>query len=304
MAKLAIGFITYNELTAKYLPYFLKSLKGQNFQDFEVFVADNSEEENNKNKEYIKNNYPDIDFKWMGKNIGFARAYNQLIEKAKNKDCEYFLIINPDTLLEQDTIQKLIAYATEYATEYASFCPKILSWDFENNKKTSTIDSCGLIMPKALRFRDFAQGEADRADTDNKNIIGPSGACGLFKISALEKVKDEHGYFDERMFMYKEDCDLAYRLFVNNFKSKCVDRAIVYHDRTAKESKGFFESRKAKSENIKKWSLVNQQLIFRKHWDKQALLAKMSILYYQLKIFVYILFFERYLLKYFFKAKK
>ena len=55
MQKLVIGFIAYNELTAKYLPYFLTSLKEQSFKDFSILVADNSEAEDNKNKDYIKN---------------------------------------------------------------------------------------------------------------------------------------------------------------------------------------------------------------------------------------------------------
>jgi len=305
MKKLAIGFITYNDLTAKYLPYFLTSLKEQSFQDFDILIADNSESEDNENKTYIKNNYNDkeIDFEWMGENIGFARAYNKLIEKAKNSGAEYFMIVNPDILLEKDAIDILIK-EIKAEHNFGSVCPKIFSWDFENKKKTNIIDSCGLYMSQALRFRDIAQGEQDSGQKTNKSIIGPSGACGLFRMSALEKIKDNHGCFDSRMFMYKEDCDLAYRLFENGFKSKCIDRAIVYHDRTASKKKGFLEDRKAKSRNIKKWSFLNQQIIFRKHWGRQNLLAKISIAYYQIKMFIYVLFFERYLLKYFIKNKE
>ncbi len=301
--KLAIGFITYNELTAKYLPYFLPSLKAQTFGDFDILVADNSDNEINKNQEYIKNNYPDIDFEWMGKNIGFGKAYNYLIEKAKQRGAEYFMIINPDTLLEKNVILELMQAIKDDRT-LGSVCPKILFWDFQDSKKTDIIDSCGLFMPKALQFRDLGQGEKEREQCYNENIIGPSGAAGLFRMSALEKIKDKHGYFDSRMFMYKEDCDLAYRLFINSFKSKCVGTAIIYHDRTVSQKKGFFKSRKSKSKDIKKWSFLNQQIIFHKHWHKQSLLAKISIVWHQFKMLIYISIFEQYLLRYLFEASK
>ena len=307
MAKLTIGFITYNELTAKYLPYFLASLKEQSFNDFDILVADNSDSEDNENKGYIVRNHPEIDFEWMRENIGFARAYNRLIEKAKQNGAEYFMVINPDVILEKDAVRGLMETINK-DDKLGSVCPKILSWDFVNNKKIQTIDSCGLIMPKALRFADLGQGERDEGQFVNKNIIGPSGACGLFKMSALEKIKDEYGYFDSRMFMYKEDCDLAYRLFINGFKSKGVSESIVYHDRTAsaqgESNLKILKNRKNKSRNVKKWSFMNQQIIFRKHWNKQSLLAKISIIWYQFKVLAYIIIFERYLLKHFLKVKK
>ncbi len=302
MSKLTIAFITYNDLTAKYLPYFLPSLKIQSFQNFNILVADNSESENNENKDYIKNNYPDIDFEWSGENIGFAKAYNRLIEKAKQSGVEYFMVINPDVILEKNTILELIE-AIDKDEQLGSVCPKILSWDFANNKKTNIIDSRGLVMPKPLRFVDFMQGEKSKDNIDNKNIIGPSGACGLFRMNVLETIKEKYGYFDSRMFMYKEDCDLAYRLFITNFKTKCVTSSMVYHDRTVSKQKGFFEGREAKTRKQKEWSFANQQLIFQKHWKKQSVSAKISIFYYQIKVFIYILIFERYLLRYLFKKQ-
>ncbi len=299
MAKLIVAFVTYNDLTAKYLPYFLLSLKKQSFQDFNILVADNSELEENENKNYIKSNYPDIDFQWMGENIGFARAYNKLIEKARQNDAEYFTVINPDIILEKDAILNLIK-VIKNDKKLGSVCPKILSWDFENKKKTNIIDTCGIIMPKSLRFVDLGQGENDRDVINSKKLIGPSGACGLFRITALEAVKEKYGYFDSRMFMYKEDCDLAYRLFIKNFKSKFVTESIVYHDRTVSKQQNFLQNRKLKSKKIKEWSFINQQLIFKKYWYKQNLFAKMSIVWYQVRVFIYIIIFERYLLKYFF----
>lgn len=93
--KLIVGFVTYGKSTAKYLPFFLSSLKEQTYKDFEVIAIDNTDEEENKNRTYVKKNYPEIEFKWAGGNIGFAKAYNKIIKKAINKGASLFFNVKP-----------------------------------------------------------------------------------------------------------------------------------------------------------------------------------------------------------------
>ena len=51
---LTIGFITYGKSAAKYLPYFLPSLQKQTFQDFQILVIDNNEEQDHESNQLIK----------------------------------------------------------------------------------------------------------------------------------------------------------------------------------------------------------------------------------------------------------
>ena len=136
---------------------------------------------------------------------------------------------------------------------------------------------------------------------NNISILGPSGAAAMYRLSALEKVKFNGQYFDEMMFMYKEDCDLAYRLFLAGFKSKCVSDAIIYHDRTvAGKGDGNLQvaiNRKYKSQQVKKWSFVNQQIIFLKYWHLQNFYGKLTIIWNEFKMIVFIILFEQYLLR-------
>ena len=147
---------------------------------------------------------------------------------------------------------------------------------------------------------DAGQGESDKGQYDDINILGPSGAAAMYRLSALEKVKFNNQYFDELMFMYKEDCDLAYRLKLAGYKSKCVSDAIIYHDRTAQaKGEGNLEiafNRRNKSRQVKKWSFLNQQIIYAKYWRKQDLYSKIAIIWRQVKTLVFILLFEQYLL--------
>jgi len=318
--KLAVGFICYNETSAKYLSDFLASLSAAlDFlprNELAVYAHDNSAKDNNLNRlaiEFFNREQADsgrpaeapsgqtiVYVGSDGLNLGFSRAYNRLIALAIAQNAEYFLVINPDTLLEPEVIKKLVA-ALDKDGALASVSPKILRWDFGGAGKTKLIDTCGLVLKAGLSFRDLGQGKLDRGQYDQAPILGPSGAAGLFRLSALKKIREATGCFDERFFMYKEDCDLAYRLFLAGYKSRLVPEAIVYHDRTAASSgEGWWRAiadRREKSREVRAWSFLNQHFLFVKHWKKQNYVNKIIIVFRFLSMFIFSLILEQFLLK-------
>ncbi len=313
--KLTIGFITYKDLTAKYLPFFLLSLKKQEFQDFQIIVFDNSGGDDNENIKYLQNNYPEIEIISQNKNLGFAGAYNFMIKKALGLDSEYFLALNPDMILEPDAILKMFNIINGDVA-LGSVAPKILKWDFEDNtkcpegakcpegKKTNIIDSCGIKEISAIRFKDLGQGEVDKNQYVDSGILGPSGAAAMYRISVLEKAKEDNNYFDELMFMYEEDCDLAYRLKLAGFKSRFVNDAIIYHDRTA-SSKGhgnldIILNRQNKNKNIRRWAFLNKHIMFIKYWKTLNFKEKLEVFYFAFRMFVFVCIFEQFLFKQYF----
>lgn len=308
LMKLIIGFLTYNEASAKYLPDFLASLfKSLQFLapiDYQVLAFDNSDNNNNLNRlaiEFINSEHPNfIDYLSSGENLGFSRAYNILINRALREGSEYFLMINPDTVLETNAIQEL-SNALDKNKNLAAVAPKIFRWDFLTNTKTKQIDSCGLILKTGLRFKDLGQGLDDSTSFDQVNIIGPSGAAGLFRLTSLEMVKENNQYLDERFFMYREDCDLAYRLHLKNLKTELVPGALIYHDRTATSSGlglwRMYLDRGKKSRQIRLWSHLNQHYIYLKHWRKQNFVNKFFILVRVAAIFIFSLILEQFVLK-------
>jgi len=183
--KLAVGFITYNDNSAKYLPEFLASLQASleylTKIDYQVYAYDNSVD-NSRNRDIIENfNSPgfNIELIYQNKNLGFGKAYNILIRQAAVRQCDYFLIVNPDTLLDERAVFELVL-ALENDGELASVAPKLLRWDFANRKKTEIIDSLGLILSPGLKFTDLGQGGIDRREKNKAAILGPSGAAGYF----------------------------------------------------------------------------------------------------------------------------
>ena len=123
----------------------------------------------------------------------------------------------------------------------------------------------------------------------------------MYRVSALEKIKKRGQYFDELMFMYEEDCDLAYRLKLAGYTSKCVSKAIIYHDRSA-SAKGMGNlqvafNRKNKARWIKEQGFKNKHIIFIKHWRSQSFMRKLQVLWFAFRMFIFALLFEQYLLK-------
>jgi GT2 family glycosyltransferase len=296
--KLTIGFIIYGDNAVNYLSHFLPSIFSQEYTNFSVLAVNNSGNKQNLAVKYIEEYYPQIKILHSEVNLGFARAFNIMFNMAREDGSEYFLALNPDTILEKNVI-KILLEKIEGNQELGSVSPKLLKWDFENGKKTKQIDSCGIILKPGLKFIDLGQAEEDQDRYDNKFILGPSGAAALYRMSALQKVKFDNQFFDELMFMYKEDCDLAYRLNLAGFKSICVGDAIVYHDRTV-FGKGYSNfkvamNRKNKSKKTKQWSFLNQQIIFYKYWKIQDWNNKILIIWQEIKMLVFILIFEQYL---------
>lgn len=311
--KLVVGFLTYNDASAKYLADFLPSLKEALYflspQDYQVLAFDNSDLNQAANRlaleHFSASNGNFLEYLSADSNLGFSRAYNLLIRQAIKREAQYFLVVNPDTILEKDTLKELVT-ALDQDNSLSAVGPKIRRWDFLTNTKTRIIDSCGLVVKPGLRFFDLGQGVEDDKRFDKAEIIGPSGAAGLFRLSSLEKIKEDGEYFDERFFMYKEDCDLAYRLFLAQEKAKLVPTAIMYHDRTAASSgKGMINKivdRQKKSRQVRAWSTHNQIIISIKHWSKQNFISRLRLIFQILFSFIFSLILEQFLVKEYFRA--
>jgi len=306
--KLAIGFITYNESSSKYLADFLPSLNEAlsflSSSEYRVMAFDNSDKGENVNRlalEFFDYKHKSkIEYYTSEENIGFGAAYNILIKKAEEVGAKYFLIINPDTLIEKDSISKLVKVLDEDASVDA-VSPKVLRWDFTNSVQTNVIDTCGLVQYPGIKFSDLGQGKLDKGQYDNRKIVCPSGAVGLFRIKALQKISENGSYFDPIFFMYKEDCDLAYRFKRAKLSAKFVSDAIIYHDRTTAFYGGgifsFIRNRRRQDVKAKMWSFKNQHLLYLKYFAKESLYSQIMVIIRIFGYFIFALIFEQYNLK-------
>jgi glucose-1-phosphate thymidylyltransferase len=314
--KVGIGLVLYKH--RKYLPFLLDSVKKQDYKNLAIYLVDNNDDKDNEDIKFIKTNYPEINILETKTNTGFSAGNNLLINQAKKDGCEFYSAINPDMILEDNYISELLNSLAK-SPKIATVIGKIKKWNFEavdnnNSGKTNYLDSTGLEITKEHSFFDRGQGEIDHGQYDTEEeIFGATGAGVMYRISSLEDIAfiDETNnkqYFDELMFAYKEDVDLAYRLQLAGYKSIYNPLAVAYHDRTIfSAGKGLISIvknriNKNKSDINKEWSFLNHHIILQKNLDNNFSFNTISkTLWYELKSFVYILFFEPFLLKQYFK---
>jgi glucose-1-phosphate thymidylyltransferase len=315
--KVVVGSVLYDSedgkyKTSKYLPYLLPSIRKQSYQNISVVFVDNNKDKNNDNVKYIKAHYPEAKIIHAGENLGFAKANNILVEEARKLKADYFLTSNPDMVFEPNAVTELV-YAVMKTPQIASATCKVKRWDFnrcsdDNLGKTNFIDTVGIGVTREHRFIDRGQGDIDHGQYDSEEeIFGTSGAVAIYRMSALDDVAfiREDGtkeYFDELMFMYKEDVDLAYRLQWAGYKSIYTPKSTIYHDRSI-ESKGqgvvaTIKSRRGRNKKYKEWSWLNHHIILQKLMDgSHSNEVRYKTFWYEVKSNCYTLFFETYLVK-------
>ena len=254
----------------------LESLMRQSYRDFSVMIIDNGSDDGTV--EFIRSNYPTVSVLQNFKNFGFSKANNQGIQLSKS---EYVLVMNPDVVLTDNFLQTIINFADQHP-EAASIGGKILKMSTEaydendqeglrETVKSNVIDSTGLLVFKSRKVVNRGEGQKDKGQFDRtEEVFGLTGACVLYRRSALNEIMIKNEYFDNDFFAYKEDIDLAWRLKLYGFSAWYVANAICYHHRrlsvTVNHSvKKVMASRKAVSKMLRLYSFRNHHLMILKN---------------------------------------
>jgi GT2 family glycosyltransferase len=308
MNKLTINLVTYNG--AKYIPFLFDSLKKQTYKDWAINVIDNNSQDSaikllkkELNNLMVQNNTVEktklIEKK---ENIGFTVAHNELFQKSESK---YFLILNQDTYLQPDCLEKMVKFLDKNKEVFV-VSPRLMKWDFTKgiNGFTNIIDSLGLKVLRSRRVVEIGAGDVWNDKNKESEVFGVSGTCAMFRKSAIEEVLYKNNeLFDSSYFMYKEDVDLAYRLQQRDSKVFVLSDAVCYHDRSGKAGKNLsdktaIKNKKSQSELIKYYSYKNHLATLYKNFYWQNIFLDLPwIKWYEFKKFIYLLLFDRNILR-------
>ena len=214
--RVLIVILSYNG--ADYLGDCLSSLKNVNYpkDQLEVLLIDNASTDNSV--QYLKNNWPELKLIVAEKNLGFAAGNNIGFQYAIENNFDYVYLLNQDTVVTADFLQPVVELANTNPWIGAVKSKLLLHQDKEK------INSIG----NEIHYLGFAfAGGYLLADTQltNKEITYPSGACTLFRVSALKDV----GLFNPEFFMYHEDADLGWRFWLGGYKVMLAPDSVVYH---------------------------------------------------------------------------
>ncbi|HNU32969.1 MAG TPA: glycosyltransferase [Bacteroidia bacterium] len=244
--KLSIIIVNYN------VKYFLEQCllsvrKAMQGISAEVFVVDNNSVDGSC--EMVREKFQEVILIENKINTGFAVANNQAIKQSTG---EYILLLNPDTVVEEDTFSKVCAFMDTHANAgglgvhmidgKGNFLP-------ESKRGLPTpavafykIFGLSALFPKSKTFGKYHLGYLDKNKTHQVDVL--SGAFMLMRKATLDKV----GLLDEDFFMYGEDIDLSYRITKGGYKNYYFPETKIIH---------------YKGESTKK-SSVNYVLVFYK----------------------------------------
>ncbi|MFH1852489.1 MAG: glycosyltransferase [Candidatus Neomarinimicrobiota bacterium] len=225
----AVSVLIVSFNVRQYLDQALRAVHKSDFAgSLEIIVTENNSFDGTA--DFLKKNYPDVSLITNAVNAGFGRAVNQAARRAAGN---YFLILNPDTIIQESTIAVLVDYLETNPT-VGMIGPKILTADGSLQPACKrSFPSLGVALPKALGLnRLFPRSQwANRynltyLDPDQVHRVDAiSGSC-MFIRADLFRTLDG---FDERFFMFGEDLDLCYRVNEAGYEVHYVPATQIIH---------------------------------------------------------------------------
>lgn len=216
--KLSIIILNYN--VRYFLEACIRSVQNAITElDAEIIVIDNNSPDDSC--EMMQTIFPEIQLIANTENVGFAKANNQGVKVAKG---EYVCILNPDTIVAEDTFIQLLHFAEKIENLGSIGC--------------KLVDGSGAFLPESKRniptpmvsvkkilgnknsgyYSDVHEDEIGKVDI----LVG---AFMLMKKSVYEAVAG----FDEDYFMYGEDIDLSYKIKKAGFQNYYYGKTSVIH---------------------------------------------------------------------------
>ncbi|HEY8402247.1 MAG TPA: glycosyltransferase [Cytophagaceae bacterium] len=225
--KLSIIIVNYN--VCHFLEQTLISvMKACKDLDVEVMVVDNNSVDGSV--EMVRTKFPEVILIENKNNLGFSKANNQAIRISKG---EYILLLNPDTIVEEETFKKCCRFMDEHP-DAGGLGVKMVDGkgDFLPESKRGLpspwvafykIFGLAALFPKSRKFGRYHLGFLDKDQTHKVEIL--SGAFMFLRRKALDKV----GLLDEDFFMYGEDIDLSYRILKGGYNNYYFPETRIIH---------------------------------------------------------------------------
>jgi GT2 family glycosyltransferase len=226
--------------------------------DAEIIVVDNNSSD--ESCLMMKTKFPDIKLIQNTRNFGFPKGNNIGVEQASGK---YICILNPDTVVAEDTFIKILAFAERQINPGIIGCQLIDgTGNFLPESKRgiptpwvafTKISGLYKVFPKWKLFNQYYAQHLDKDQTGKVDIL-----VGAFMFLERDLYIELEG-FDEKCFMYADDIDLSYRALQKQ-KSN-----FYFHETTVLHYKG--EST-VKDEKYMKRFQEAMNFFYQKHFKK------------------------------------
>ncbi len=234
--ELSVVIVNYN--VKHFLEQCLHSvLKASKNITAEIFVVDNNSVDGSA--QLVNQKFPGVHLIRNKENVGFSRANNQAIRLAKGK---YILLLNPDTVVEEDTFSKILAFMEEHSDAgglgvkmidgKGNFLP-----ESKRGLPTPWVAFCKMfglskLFPRSKKFGKYHLSYLDEDEIHRVDVL--AGAFMLLRKETLDKT----GLLDESFFMYGEDIDLSYRIKLEGYENYYFPDTTIIHYKGESTKKG------------------------------------------------------------------
>lgn len=225
--KLSVIIVNYN--VEHFLDQCLDSVRRASANcSLEVLIVDNKSVDGSL--AMLREKYPEYPVIANEENVGFSKANNQAMRIAQG---EYMLLLNPDTVVAEDTFSKVIDFMDLHPNAgglgvhmidgKGNFLPESKRGLPKPMVAFYKIFGLSKLFPNSNRFGHYHLGHIGEDETSKIDVL--SGAFMLMRKSALDKV----GLLDEDYFMYGEDIDLSYRIQKGGFDNYYFPETSIIH---------------------------------------------------------------------------
>lgn len=289
MATVTVSIVSFN--AKKHLKPCLDAITAQTHRPIAVYVFDNASVDDTS--EFISANYSWVRLIRSEINLGYTGGHNAVIRESQST---YFLALNPDAYLSPTFIEELVKAMEKYP-EVGIAGGKLYSLRHSkpNDTPDRIIDMTWLDIEKKRRQVCYAQFSKDVDQySEERFVFAIDGAAPFLRRSMLKDIEIGHEYYDEDFFAGKEDLDICWHAQLCGWKCLFVPTAVGYHVRTFTP----MDSRKAVPEVLRVSSVRNRYLVIAKNDLVKHFVRHLPyIVFYDLKVLIYVLLFERSSLK-------
>lgn len=218
--KVAVVILNWNGV--HFLQQFLPSVLSSNYDNLDIYVADNASTDNSI--AFVQEHFSSVKIIQNNENYGFAEGYNQALEGLK---ADYYVLLNSDVEVTENWIQPIIDLMESQAN-IAACQPKILAL-----KQKSHFEYAGAAGGWMDRFgymfcrgRFFEYCEEDKGQYETVREVFWATGCAMFIRAELYHAI---GGLDGDFFAHMEEIDLCWRLKRAGYAIYCHPQSVVYH---------------------------------------------------------------------------
>lgn len=274
MFRVAVQIPLYK--SSAYLSVLLESLKAQIFQDWKLYVIENTCDamEVERVKALFATHGVEADMIVSDVNTGFAGGHNILFAR---HEAEYIFTMNDDAYVEPDFLAACVR-RLDQDPACGSVEPLVYRWTASPSEQevlsdATFIDTAGLSYRALAHVGDLYASETRGSVKDHistaRPIMGASGAMAVYRRSACLAVSPDATLYDPDFFMYKEDVDLAIRLRRGGFSCWFEPAAVAFHRRSIKMVKtsllGRLREERLRHPDLRRMMYLNQWRLYIYH---------------------------------------